>query len=98
MPVSTLAISSGAATAVRTVNGCIEKTSRQLPYVGQSSEHRRGGDHGGTHDVGERAAALAAFVIAVGGRGAAPRGGRPVRVSSRCTSSSRNRAIRGRRR
>src|SRR5258707_3130766 len=69
MPVSTLAISSGAATAVRTVNGCIEKPQLQLPHVGQPSEHRCRSDHGGTHDVGERAAALAAFVIAVGRRG-----------------------------
>src|SRR5580704_3858949 len=63
-----LAISSGAATAVRTVKGCIDKTSRELPHVGQSAEYRGRSDHGGTHDVGERAAALAAFVIAVGGR------------------------------
>src|SRR5580692_7384000 len=70
MPVSTLAISSGAAIAVSTVNGCIKETSRQPAHVGEPTGHCGGGDHGRAHDVGERAAALAALVVAVGGRSA----------------------------
>src|SRR6516164_3580869 len=71
MPVSTLAISSGAATAVSTVNGCIEGPRLEPAHVGEPPSDGRRGDHGGAHDVGERAAALTAFVVAVGRRGAA---------------------------
>src|ERR1700730_10029853 len=65
-----LAISNGAATAVRTVNGCI-RTSRHPAHVSEPPSNRSGGDHCGTHDVGQCTTALAAFVISVSGRGAA---------------------------
>src|SRR5580698_3077432 len=70
MPVSIFGTSSGAATAVRTVNGCI-RASRQLPDIGEPAEYRGGRDHRRAHDVGQGTAALTAFKIAVGGRGAA---------------------------
>src|SRR5580704_5973215 len=70
MPVSIFGISSGAATAVRTVNGCIT-ASRQLSHVGEPAEYRGGRHHRRAHDVGQCTAALPAFEIAVGGRGAA---------------------------
>src|SRR5262245_29460965 len=72
MPVSILAISSGAATAVRTVNASMRVSIvRQPAHVGEASEHGGGGDHGGTHDVSERAAALSSLEVAIGGGGAA---------------------------
>src|SRR5436190_16233680 len=72
MPVSIFGISSGAATAVKAVNASMDaRSGRQPAHVGDAPGHRGGGDHGGTHDMGERAAALTAFEIAVGGRRAA---------------------------
>src|SRR5438309_1305696 len=72
MPVSILAISSGAATAVRTVNGSISVSIASEPtHVGEAAEHCGGGDHRRAHDVGERAAALTPLEVAVGGGGTA---------------------------
>src|SRR6185437_2647887 len=66
MPVSILAISSGAATAVRMVKGdTAASIAHERSYVGEMSGHRSGRHHRGTHDVGEGAAALPAFEIAV---------------------------------
>ena len=51
---------------------CIRDAQRVIRRTSvMPAEHGRGGDHRRAHDVGERAAALAALEVAIGGRGAA---------------------------
>src|SRR6185503_174935 len=91
LSVSMFASSSGAATAVTLVNGCISCSLHQLAHVGQLARNRCRRDHRRTHQMRARALALAALEVAVRRRGAALAGRYRVAVH-RCAARAARRA------
>src|SRR6185437_3526065 len=81
--VSTLGRSSGVAVEVRTLMGCmLFRLLRVFKFpvadIGEVPGDRCGSGHLRTDEVGAPSSALAAFEVAVAGRGAAFAGGAPV--------------------
>src|SRR5437763_2118162 len=66
--VSTFTMSSGTATAVRIVKGCMGASGKHLSHVGDRSAHCGSGGHRRAHEMGSRTLALASLEITIGGR------------------------------